>query len=338
MPERTEMGLLLVKAEGTYGTDPTPTQAANIIPTVRDQITYELQGEMTPRALLDGTLERSAGHFVRPSVVLKFRYELRGNRTDGSTDDISAGASGQAVEIDALLKAADLTPAYTAESPSGGRNGNVIYVPVFSPTSVGNSVTCWWYTEGKLHKLNGGKVDISFSFEAGKMAYIDFTVYGKYVAVSDNSFALSGAAFLSTKPPVWENGTCTYGGVSTLVVSQATINLGNKIVPRLDATAADSIAGFIRTAFEPNGKINPESLPEGTAPLWADLRSNTVKTLNLLMGADTGNKIQIQAITQQRRVSYENANGVRLQPIEFDIIKSYPGASSQGNTLSLKFF
>src|SRR6185295_4367140 len=154
--ERSAIGLLLVKAESTYGTDPTPTNAANLIP-VEGAATWQVASTRIDRKVLDGTHDKIAGFNALPNVTLKFKYAIRGNRTDGSTADVSAGSSSNKIEIDGLLQASDLSPTYTAESGGGARDGNVIYKPVVptSQSGVGASVTCYWQTELKKHAVVG---------------------------------------------------------------------------------------------------------------------------------------------------------------------------------------
>ena len=98
--EIKEIGALTVKAEATYGTDPVPTIAANLIPTLRNSFAYKVSSTPVERAILDGSLDRLAGFNILPNVELSFTYECRGNLRNGGTQlDITNGTSTQALEI-----------------------------------------------------------------------------------------------------------------------------------------------------------------------------------------------------------------------------------------------
>ncbi len=199
--ELSKVGLLLAKLETTYGTDPTPAAADNNIAVQRGQVTLEIDGDDLDRDHLDAGFGKVAGAKVLPRCSLKFRTELRGNRTTGAVADISKGASANAVQIDALLQACNLDPTYTAESILGARDGAVLYKPTV-PADEGKSVTFYFYSHGKLYKVTGAKGNIdNLAFEAGKFAFIDWAFNGRYNPVVDSTIPAS-PGWLATKPPL----------------------------------------------------------------------------------------------------------------------------------------
>jgi hypothetical protein len=334
--EITEIGLLTVKKEATYGTDPVPTMAANTLPVVRDQLTYEALSTPVERKLLDGSLDTLNGFNSLPNVKLKFRCEVRGNRTDGVAADISSGSGSHAIEIDPLLQAANLIPAYTAET-SLHRDGYVTYTPAVQ-TGAGPSVTCYWYTQLKLHKLVGGKVNIAaITWEAGKPVYIDFEVMGKYVAVTDNTFNPASAVFLAVKPPVFAGTNVSLGAYSTAVLNQIKVELGNKIVLRKSGVDTDGVAGFLITGFAPKGTLDPETVTEATNSFWADWYSATTRNLQIgTLGSVAGNQFFAAFNLQYKKLDYAARDAVRTQNINFDIVKTSLTDTS-GSQFSLKF-
>jgi len=201
--EPSQVGLLLAKIETTYGTDPTPTAAANIIAVARGLVAPDAPSESIDRDILDGGFGRVIGINARPHWNFKFRVELRGNRTDGVAADVSAGSASNKVEIDPLLQACDLAPAYTAESSGGARDGHVIYNPTV-PVNEGSSLTIYFYSQGKLYKATGCKGNIeNIVLEAGKFGFLDFSFMGRYNAPSDSSIPGS-QTWLTTQPPTLE--------------------------------------------------------------------------------------------------------------------------------------
>lgn len=320
--ESNEIGLLAIKAESSYGVDPVPTVAANLIPIAKGSLQYRLLSDPTERMPLDGKILPLAGFNTLPSVELSFDYELRGNRTDGIAADISSGSIANKVEIDPLLLAANLAAAYTAQS-GPGRNGNVLYTPALF-TTVGPSVTAYFWSALKLHKLLGGKVNVSFIWEAGKMAIARFTVRGKYVAVADTAFSVAGQTWVNTKPPVFEGGLCTFGAYAGVVMSRAEFNLNNTIVRREGPVQSDAVEGFLITGTKPTGSFDPESVAEATHPFWADWRAANVKALTLEMPSSagaSGNQLQISALAEPKDINYADRNGIRIHQASFNIVR-----------------
>jgi hypothetical protein len=338
--EITSLGLLTIKAESTYGTDAVPSLGSNLIPTVGDSVSWNVQSTPVERKLMDGTLDNLAGFNTLPNVNLKFRYELRGNRTDGTAADISSGSNAHPIEIDALLQAANLNPTYTAETTSGARNGYVVYQPKVY-TGVGPSVTCYWYTAQKLHKLVGGKVNLEkITWEAGKIVTLDISVTGKFVTPIDNIFPTSGTSFLATKPPLFDTAAVSIGSYTGAVLSQITVDLGNKVKLRKSAIDADSIAGFVISGMEPKGTLDPETVSEATNPFWADWRNSNVKTITVTTGGTTaatsGNQFTGTFIAEYKGIPYGARDDVRIHQVAFNIVKA-DLTGAPGSQFQLKF-
>lgn len=341
--EITEIGLLAIKKEITYGTDPVPTAAANTIPVVRDQITYSVQSTAVERKMLDGTLDSIAGFNAMPNATIKFRYELRGNRIDGANNlDITNGTSTQAIEIDPILQACNLIPTYTAAATPGvqgaspgSRDGYVTYLPAIQSTQ-GPSVTCYFWTQLKLHKLVGGKANIDkITWEAGKMVYIDFTVTGKYSAITDATFPTT-AVFQIAKPPLFVSSSTSIGSYSGSVFSQLAVELGNTITMRKSGIDADNIAGFVISSIAPKGTIDPESVAEATNPFWADWKASNTKTITVGCGTQTGNQFTGTFVGEYKTVNYGARDNLRIYQAQFNIVKAdLTGAS--GSQFQLKF-
>ena len=191
--ERTVIGLVLAKAEGTYGTDALPTGASNTIAVQKSTVKIDAKFTHILRSISDGSYSRVKGSNVLPEVAFSFDVELRGNYTDGASgpsDDISSGSSAHAIEIDCLLQACDMSPAYTPET-GGGRNGNVIYKP-FSPATQGPSCTFYFFTGTKLHKIVGAKGTFKIDLTAGQFGKIMFSFSGMYLDTYDAALPSAG--------------------------------------------------------------------------------------------------------------------------------------------------
>lgn len=335
MPERIMIGLLAAKLHAS-ASDPVPTAAANCIEVMDGQVSYQVQATPVKRKNLDGGLLKVAGMpSALPQITLKFKTPLRGNRTDGSADDISAGSISQAIEIDPLFQACDYAATYTAESGSGTRDGNVIYAHT-DPTDEGVKVAFYFWTKQKKHSIQQAKGTFQVVAEAGKIPYIEWTFSGLYVAPVDATFP-TDAAFEDTKPPlVIGCGTVTIGAY-TPVFTRLDLSVNNTVSRRLDIAATDGIKGFIITDHQPTGSIDPEAVTEATNPFWANWKSDAVKTLTVAIGSQTGNKIQITAVTQAIDVNYGEREGLRIHNKQFEVVRENPN-DTQNEALQIKFF
>lgn len=217
--ELSKIGLLLAKTETTYGVDPSPVAASNNIGVVRGQVTLDPMGNPVARDILDGGFSRIVGSNQQLAMGIKFRTELRGNRTDGIANDISNGAISNLIEIDPLLQACDLVASYQA--PFTTRDGNVKYVPTL-PNGVGPSVAFYFYSQSKLYKIFGAKGDLKISLASGRFGFIDWEFKGKFTAPIDS--AIPGSpSFLTTKPPTWEGAVAWPAGTAVTATAATDI-------------------------------------------------------------------------------------------------------------------
>ncbi len=333
--ERTNFGMLLAKIEGTYGIDPTPTAALNLMAVTRAGVQFSVKYDHLTRQILDGTLSKVSGLNAMPEVQLNFAVEIRGNRTNGAAHtDISEGASTYKIEIDPLLRACDLVPTYTVETVSGNRDGYVIYTPTV-PTNEGESVTFYYYTGNKLHKITGAKGTVNGKLDAGKFAMLDFSFKGIYNAITDAAIP-SSPTWLNTTPPIFVNSGSTVGAYSP-VFQSLNFDLGNSIARRDDANATTGVRGFLKINRDSKLTIDPESVAEATSPFWADLAAGTPRTITGLLGTQSGNKFSATFAGVPQGVGYGDRSGIRTQPIDYSIeranLSDAPGAEFQ-----LKFY
>jgi hypothetical protein len=332
---RTKKGLLLAEIESVYGTDPTPTTAANVIAAVGGEVNWSPNFERLSRMIADGTTSKVSGYNVQPTVTLNFACELRGNRTTGATDtDITSGAIAQAVEIDPLLRACDLLATYTAETTNGARDGYVTYTPT-TPDNEGASVTFYFYHAGKLHKVTGAKGDARITFEAGRVARIDFTFQGIWNTPTDA--ALPGSiTWLDTKPPLFRSATATLAAWAG-VMRTITLELGNNIVRRDDGNSTTGVRGFVITGRNPRFSIDLESVLEATHPVFGDLYASTSRTLAATLGATAGNKVAVTLVGESVAAPYGDANEIRTNQIEYEVCRE-DLSDTPNSELAIKFF
>lgn len=327
--------MCLAKIEGTYGTDPTPTAALNLIAVTRKGVKYGPKWAHLTREILDGTLSKVSGLNALPEVDFSFEVELRGNRTNGTANDISNGTSAQAIEIDCLLRACDLAPTYTAAgTPGTSRDGYVIYKPTV-PTAEGDSCTFYFYTGLKKHIITGCKGTVKIDLNAGQFGMLQFDFKGLYNAPTDASIPGS-PGWLDTKPPIFTASASTVDSFSP-VFQKLSVDLGNKVERRDDANSANGVAGFLITGRDSKCSIDPESVAEATSPIWADLAGGTARTITGKIGTQSGNKIQATLAGVSVNVGYGDRNGIRTQQIDYSIERANI-SDAAGAEFQLKFY
>jgi hypothetical protein len=79
------IGLVLAKAETTYGTDAVPTAPLNAVTVVGDTISYNVRSTRVARKLASGGHRKIPGFNTQKTVEVKFRTELRGNLNPAAT-------------------------------------------------------------------------------------------------------------------------------------------------------------------------------------------------------------------------------------------------------------
>mgnify|MGYP000445215327 CR=1 FL=1 len=332
--ERIKIQLLTAKIESTYGTDSGPTATNNTIDVLGNTVQFQVLSEKVDRIITDRGYGRLAPFITKKHAQIRFRVELRGNRTDGTSPDISRGSSAHAIQIDPLLRACDLAATYTAESSSGARDGYVTYKPTV-PTGVGSSCTIYWYTETKVHKLKGCKGTFEIFIEAGKPAYIDFTFTGILTGILDTTFSSLTPTHLHTKPPLVSMAVSTYNSLSA-IWNRLNLNLGNTISRRDSVLSAEGIAGFMITDRAPSGSIDPECNTEATEAWWTTWAAETAAEVIARFGYETGNRFDLNMYVVAHDVNYGERNGARIHQIQFDVVQQLM-TSTPGNELAMKF-
>jgi hypothetical protein len=183
--------ILLAKEEAIYGTDPTPTVAANAIEAKNVKVNY--MGDLLERDNVRSNISPVSPVVGKRWVEVSFDIELKGSGTKGT-----AGRIGD------LLEACSM-----AETASAG--SSVVYVPTSSSQK---SVTLWIYDNDSasavLHKVTGAMGNFSIKLTAGQYGVISFAFKGKYNAPTDVALTVA-PTYESTTPPIVESAVFTLG-------------------------------------------------------------------------------------------------------------------------------
>jgi hypothetical protein len=261
--------VLLVKEESVYGTDPTPSASLNAILGI--DVKFKETPEAVERGVDKATLGKKASLLGSIYTEISFSVEMAGS-----------GTKGVAPRIGDLLEACGFTETVSAGS-------SVVYAP---GSASFKSATIYAYLDGRLHIVKGARGTAKASVAAGKIGTIEFSMQGLYTAPTD--VALPAATYDGIVPPVAKGCTLSLNSVTSLVVQQVEIDVGNEIAKRPSLTAVTGWAGVDITGRKAGISLDPEAVSIATYDFRADLLT-TPRTFSLVLGSVAGNIMTITA-------------------------------------------
>lgn len=289
--------LVLVKVEGTYGTDSVPVvgtdaMLARNVSVKPLRLTTDERDYVVPHFGSQGWLV--AGKFIE----IDFEVEVAG-----------AGAAGSAAPYGICLKACQL-----AETLNAGVSA--VYTPTTPLVAADVSASIYFNQGGKLFKALGCLGTVKVVLEAGKVPVYQFHFVGLVVVPTDTALAaITVTAF--QKPLAVNNANTTPATLFAVAAKfrRIEIDMGNKIdyrnLPNSEAVRyldRKSSANFV---FEAEAVAFKD--------WWTTITAETKGALAVTQGTVAGNKVAFAAATVQLgEQSLANENGVAME--------SYPAA------------
>lgn len=274
------MGLLdrnsaiLFEKELTYGTDPTPTGAANAMLVQNLQLS-PLEGGTVTRDNYQGFLGGRPKIQVNAYVKIDFEVEIAG-----------AGTAGSAAPYGPMLECCGLEETLTALTKAE-------YKPVSSSFDSG---TIYAYKDGQLHEANGCRGTVSFDFTVGQIPKMKFSFIGIYVAPTASANpALTLTAFQIPKPVQKVNTTAYSLHGYSCIAKSLMVDLANDVKFRALIGQESVIIGDRDT----QGKAVIQAPALGTKDFFAIALANTQGALTLTHGTTAGNIFEITSSTVQ---------------------------------------
>lgn len=297
---------ILLKIESTYGTDSTPTGAANALLVSNLSIT-PINAQNQDRDIIRPFLGGSEQLLGTRYVEMGFDVELTGSGTVAT-----APAWAEALRACGMAGAATASVRYD-----------------FTPVSTGfESVTIYWYDDGVLHKATGARGNASFSLPVGGRPVISFRFTGIYstpTAASNPSVTLT--AWKTPETVVDANsGDVTFGGThatgtapaitgGTVYPSQGLeLDLGNSV--NFTALLGGETVDLTQRAA--TGRVTMDLSAAQEVSMMGAVEQATLQTIGLLHGTKANQRVlvwlpSVQLINPQKA----EANGKRL--VSFDL-------------------
>ena len=309
MAQLTRKRVILIEAESSYGTDPTPSATDVVL--VRDLSITPQSSDVVNRDVVRPYLGASEQLLANTKVECTFSVELAGS-----------GTAGTAPRYGSALKACGFS-----ETISSGTS--VTYAPISSSFT---SVTIHYNVDGVRHIVTGCRGTFVINAAVGEIPSIDFSFTGIYNAPTDT--ALPSVTYGNQATPlIFKNGNTT--GFQLLSYSGALMNLtmdvGNSIVYRELVGGTKEVLLTDRAA---NGSVTIEAPTLAQKDYFtAALTDSSLGNLTFLHGTTAGNKVQLTSSKVDiGDVAYGEADGVAMLEIPYTLVPS-----AANNEVSLIF-
>ena len=270
MPLLKQRSIILVKEEATEGVDSSPTAAAHSL------LAYDVQvNPISERLSRDPVRET-----LSPASILigSRHYEVT-----FQTEAYHSGTADVASRLGALFKACGMSETVTALS-------DVTYKPLSSGFK---SATIYVYRDGLLHKILGCRGTFELILQAGHPARINWRFLGKYQEPVDAGLVTPTLEANALIPPKALAANLTFNAITTFVVQQLQIVLGNTLAVRPDINDATGVAGVSITNRAGTGSFNPEAVVNATYNFWQDWINSTLRQISAQVGSVAGNTLLV---------------------------------------------
>lgn len=302
----TQKSLVLAKVETTYGTDPTPTTAADAIQVYNVEL--ELKRDPNERQPVGVTLSPLPSIMGAGDAKVSFEVDLKGSGTAGTLPDWNP-----------LQRACGWTNTTTTNTDT--------YKPSNAPTE---SITLYVYKDGLLYKLSGARGDVKHNFEAGKIVKLKYDFQARYALPIDTTLP-TACTLDSTKPVVAVGSVFTFGSYAA-VIEKLELGLNNDIVKNSDLNATYGVQSFDITGRKPKGKMTVNACLRATtnADFWSYMDSGTSKALSIVIGTAAGNIATITApVCTVLSVKPASKNGIDCFDVEFEMDANAAGGGDE---------
>ena len=302
MPLLSRKRLILAKTESTYGTDPTPTGAANAI-LVRNLEITPLQADTVTRDLIRPYLGNSDQLLAQTRVEVTFEVELAGS-----------GTAGTAPAYGPVLKACGLAETVVATT-------SVTYAPVSASFS---SVTLYFFNDGIRHKVTGCRGTFELSAEVGQIPTISFTMTGIYNAPTDESVPTPTYANQAA-PLIFKNGNTSNFSIFSYsgCLQSLSFQMANEVIYReLVGCTKESL--IVNRA--PAGDVVIEAPTITAKDFFAIATGSSTGSISFQHGGTAGNIVTFTtAQSDIANPSYSDQDGIQMLNLPYVAVPTSAG-------------
>jgi len=263
---------VLAKKETTYGTDATPTGAADAIEVVESSI-EPLSAEEVEHNVDRPILGNYLSSLVGKHVVLTFKVAIAGS-----------GVNTTPPAWGTLLKGCGMSETVGVS--------DVTYAPMDSNE---DSLSLYFYTAQGLHKLLGARGNWQIAPQAKQIPYFEFTFTGMLVAPATATLpTLTLTAF--TYPLAVSNANTSFSIHAQNEILRALSFSPNNEVAHLDLPNTEEV---MITGRAPGGDLTIDAPALATKDYFATVQTSTTGAMILQHGQSAGNIVTFNGAQTQ---------------------------------------
>ena len=298
----TRKRVILIEAESSYATDPTPSATDAVL--VRDLTITPQSSDVVSRELIRPYLGASEQLLANTRVECTFAVELAGS-----------GSAGTAPRYGSALKACGLSEVVVSST-------RVTYAPVSTGFS---SVTIHYNIDGVRHKVTGARGTVELSAEVGQIPVLNFSMQGIYNPPDDS--ALPSVTYGDQEEPlIFKNGNTSsfqllsFGGA----LQSVNFDLGNELVYQELVGGTKQVLLVDREAA---GSVTIQAPTIAQKDFFAAaLVDNTLGNLQFTHGTTAGNIVQFTSSKVDiGDVNYGDIDGIASLEIPYTLVPSTSG-------------
>ena len=299
MAQLTRKRVILIEAESSYGTDPTPSATDVVL--VTDLSITPQSSDVVNRDVVRPYLGSSQQLLANTRVECTFSVEFAGS-----------GAAGTAPRYGSALKACGLS-----ETIASGTS--VTYEPISANFS---SITIHYNVDGVRHIVTGCRGNVALSAEVGSIPTLDFTFTGIYNAPTDT--ALPSVTYGNQATPlIFKNGNTTSFQLLSFAgaLQSLSFDMGNSIVYRELVGGTKEVLLTDRAA---NGSVSIEAPALSSKDFFVAALSDTaLGNLTVTHGTAAGNICRFSSTKVDiGDVTYGEMDGVTMLEIPYTLVPS----------------
>ena len=299
MAQLTRKRVILIEAESSYGTDPTPSATDVVL--VTDLSITPQSSDVVNRDVVRPYLGSSQQLLANTRVECTFSVEFAGS-----------GTAGTAPRYGSALKACGLS-----ETIASGTS--VTYEPISANFS---SVTIHYNVDGVRHIVTGCRGNVALSAEVGSIPTLDFTFTGIYNAPTDT--ALPSVTYGNQATPlIFKNGNTTSFQLLSFAgaLQSLSFDMGNSIVYRELVGGTKEVLLTDRAA---NGSVSIEAPALSSKDFFVAALSDTaLGNLTVTHGTAAGNICRFSSTKVDiGDVTYGEMDGVTMLEIPYTLVPS----------------
>ncbi|MEL7113980.1 MAG: phage tail tube protein [Pseudomonadota bacterium] len=308
-PIKARSKIVLAKIEATYGTDATPTGAADAMLTTEFQFT-PMEGQDVARDLETPFLGADPSTPVDLHCTMTFNVELQGS-----------GTAGTAPAWGPLLRACGCAEVITA-------NTSVAYTPVSDGFE---AVTVYFQHGGTLYRIMGARGTVKFDLSASGNPMLRFDFKGLYATPGEAARPTVDLSRFKPPLPVTDRNTPVFqiGGVD-YVLRSFMLDLANQIEGRFLVGSE----GILLVDRDETVELTIEATPMTTLNPYQLAETSTQIAVTLTHGTEAGKIITfaIPRAQMQRPQGLAEANKIVEWPLR---LKPIPAAGDDQWTVTL---